>query len=455
MKNLLIGACIGTAINPCMSYAGNENSPLQTYRCEMMTPGGVLPFILSYEDTTEYWDSAPVFSFVISNGDERIVIPQSETVGRTEHFGGNEGVLEVRSRRSRMDLRLRFDVYDSELSWHRWYGFQPTDSGIHAEGVWKKFRNENYVELPVVFIELDGSMEENQSSRFVPIPEELIEVNNDSAVTFEGQWAVQFESSNDLAIGTFTVDDNQLATGTFLTTTGDYRYLAGRVDGNIMRLSTFDGAHAFLFHARMQEDGTIEGDFWSGNWWHETWTAKRDDNAMLPDAFEQTIVTDESKLNELVFKDLDGNPTRVLDLFTETNAKARVIEIFGSWCPNCGDAARELVSLKKMYGDKLAVVGLAFELTEDFERSVNQVERHHEHIGSDWPILIAGLNDKDKATKTLGFLDQVRSYPTLVFLNEHNEVMSVYSGFSGPATGDAYSEQRTRFENLIDKLIEE
>ena len=132
-----------------------------------------------------------------------------------------------------------------------------------------------------------------------------------------------------------------------------------------------------------------------------------------------------------------------------------MIEIFGTWCPNCGDASRELVSLKAKYGDELGVVGLAFEVTEDFERSATQVQRHHEHIGSDWEVLIAGLSDKDKATRTLGFLDKVRSYPTLVFLDANNEVQAVYSGFSGPATGDAYTTQRERFEQLIDQLIEE
>ncbi len=184
-------------------------------------------------------------------------------------------------------------------------------------------------------------------------------------------------------------------------------------------------------------------------------TAVRDDNATLPDAFEQTTVTDEQALADAVFKDIDGNPTRVLDALVKTKAKARVLEIFGTWCPNCSDAGRELVSLKEKYGDDLGIVALAFEVTEDFERSSQQVQRHHAHIGSDWEILIAGLSDKAKATETLGFLDKVRSYPTLIFLNERNEVQAVYSGFSGPATGDAYTTQRERFEALIERMINE
>lgn len=310
------------------------------------------------------------------------------------------------------------------------------------DGTWSKKRGSETVSLslaakPVTFL----------NDRFDPI------ADAGEPADFSGRWSVDFESSDELAIGTFTVHADQIASGTFLTTTGDYRYLAGRVDGNLMRLSTFDGAHAFLFHARMQDDGTIKGDFWSGNWHHETWTAVRDDDAQLPDAFEQTSITDEEALEELVFKDTDGNPTRVLDALDATGAPARVLEIFGTWCPNCADAGRELVSLKDKYGDKLGIVGLAFEVTEDFERSATQVKRHHAHIGSDWPVLIAGLSDKTKATATLGFLDRVRSYPTLVFLNSDNEVRAIYSGFSGPATGEAYEAQRARFEAVIEGLI--
>lgn len=387
---------------------------------ELETPGGPLPFKLSYHQShtqTNGW-----VGFIWDIWDEQFDV---DVVSPTNNPD---------------DIIVRFPHYDSELV------LQKNDDG-RMVGEWTKQRGGG---TPAVVKAQSGN--KLGDTKF-----QGIEHHGESA-NFDGRWAVRFESSDDLAIGDFyliPMDDQILATGTFLTTTGDYRYLSGRVDGNLMRLSTFDGAHAFLFHARMQDDGTIEGDFWSGNWHHETWTAVRDDNAALPDAFEQTSVTDETKLDKLVFKDLDGKPTRVLDLFDDSKSKARVIEIFGSWCPNCSDASRELVLLKAKYGDDLAVVGLAFELTEDFDRSVTQVQRHHEYLGTDWPILIAGLNDKEQATKTLGFLDQVRSYPTLVFLNEHNEVVGVYSGFSGPATGDAYTNQLGRLESLIERMIEE
>ncbi|MCR9076600.1 MAG: hypothetical protein NXI07_11225, partial [bacterium] len=280
------------------------------------------------------------------------------------------------------------------LQWSHWYGRDLQGEPIQRyEGAWKKQRGDKVYELPVIVTQVGRDGDKYTAARFEPMPSGY-GLGVDFQVDFSGRWRVEFETSDEPAIGVFEVDENQIATGTFLTTTGDYRFLEGRVDGPYLRLSAFDGAHAFLFHARMQEDGSIKGDFWSGNWHHETWTAFRDDEATLPDAFEQTTITDERALADAVFKDIDGNPTRVLDALDETNAKARVLEIFGTWCPNCSDAGRELVSLKEKYGDDLGIVGLAFEVTEDFERSSQQVQRHHEHIGSDWEVLIAGLSDK-------------------------------------------------------------
>mgnify|MGYP003630091324 CR=1 FL=1 len=440
-----------TALSTWASVAHATDFKGYMYRVEIMTPGGSLPFIVMSDERSSPNTLLGVQVVpIILNGDERLDCDVSKS--RSMSFDAEPGYLSRFMRRTVSTTALSFPQFDSVIEWDRWYGY-----GIENQpswtGRWIKRRGQEYVELPVVVTPIKWTVPRTDDQRFIAFPDS-VQPNWKGKGNFDGIWSVKFESSDDHAIGKFEVDENQIASGTFMTTTGDYRFLAGRVDGNLMRLSTFDGAHAFLFHARMQDDGTIEGDFWSGNWWHETWTAVRDDDAALPDAFEQTVIADEDALDDMVFKNLQGEPTRVLDVLDESNAPARIIEIFGTWCPNCSDAGRELVSLREQYGDNLAVVGLAFEVTEDFERSVQQVKHHHEHIGTDWPILIAGLSDKDKASQALPVLDKVRSYPTLIFLDRHNEVQGVYSGFSGPATGDAYIKQRERFEQLIESMID-
>jgi thiol-disulfide isomerase/thioredoxin len=423
-------------------------------RVELTTPGGPLPFLIDMglpADLEAFYDSQMTHDGQvgwtdaekrkyrgtrITNGDEHIFFDSFDINYHKDQY----------NRLKSAHVTMSLDHYDSSFVGQEILMTHVLPNGFvdwMPRGRWLKKRGDSYATVEFTMqnaISIDD--------RFDPV--------NDvgQPALFSGRWSVNFGSSEDLAVGEFEVDENQIASGTFMTTTGDYRYLSGRVDGNLMRLSTFDGAHAFLFHARMQDDGTIEGDFWSGNWWHETWTAVRDDDAALPDAFEQTVVADEDALDDMVFKNLQGEPTRVLDVLDQSNAPARIIEIFGTWCPNCSDAGRELVSLREQYGDDLAVVGLAFEIVEDFDRSVQQVKHHHEHIGTDWPILIAGLSDKDKASQALPVLDKVRSYPTLIFLDRKNEVQGVYSGFSGPATGDAYTKQRERFEALIESMID-
>lgn len=418
---LILVAVALIALIKLYNFEGRSH-PSHSWIVNLETDGGPLPFQLRYWD---YQTDPGVWA---------------GTVG-----GVYSNHLDYESQKIDNDpqrIRIEFPHYDSVLELN-------PDGENRLSGQWIKQRGDSEPAIVPAFAVKTNS----------PISSFESVENIDNPADFGGRWRVQFSSSEDEAVGSFIqlpdIDGVTVISGTILTTTGDYGYLEGRVDGDLMRLSTFDGAHAFLFHAEMQDDDTIAGDFWAGNWHHETWTAVRDDDATLPDAFEQTTVTDEQALADAVFKDTNGNPTRVLDALDATNAKARVLEIFGTWCPNCSDAGRELVSLKEKYGNDLGVVGLAFEVTEDFERSSQQVQHHHAHIGSDWEVLIAGLSDKAKATETLGFLDRVRSYPTLVFMDANNEVRAVYSGFSGPATGEAYEQQRLRFEALIEELIGE
>lgn len=333
--------------------------------------------------------------------------------------------------RGRGILTISFPVYDSVLQ-------LKGDVSGEMIGEWTKFRGD------------DGAVSLAATATFMLNYETVI--GTEEPASFDGRWSIDFASTDSPSIGLFEVNAFQGVRGAILTTTGDYRYLAGRVDGDLMRLSTFDGAHAFLFHARMQDDGTIAGDFWSGNWHHETWTAVRDDGAVLPDAFGQTVPTGVG-IEDLAFRDLGGTPTQVADLLDAGGAPARVLYLFGSWCPNCADAGAEMKRLKGKYGDRITVVGLAFELTEDFERSARQVGLYLERHGADWPVLIGGLSDKAKASAEFPVLDRVRAYPTTIFLDNQNRIVAVHTGFSGPATGAEHEKQKKAFEGVVEGLM--
>jgi thiol-disulfide isomerase/thioredoxin len=422
-------------------------------RLDLETPGGPLPVFVRWRIFPVEKNSVGMISYPHMREErEKFDFIATFTVEYPQMLDPGLSVVAFARADLRLDevgpemirLTLNMDPYDSALV----SKFDETEitklSTMIPSGHWVVRRGDAIVYVPFRAVPADHR---------TPLFDAL---NRDvPAAKFGGRWRVRFSGSDQAAVGVFEVGAyTGNAAGTFLTPTGDYRHLAGRVDGDLMRLSTFDGAHAYLFHARMQPDGTISGDFWSGNWHHETWTAVRDDDARLPDPFAQTAPT-AALVDDLVFRALDGTPTRVADLLDAGGGKARIIEVFGSWCPNCADAGAEMRRLKDKYGDRLTIVGLAFERSAEHAEAAERVRAYADRFGADWPLLIGGLADKSKASAELPILDQVRAFPTTIFLNERNEVVRVHSGFVGPAGRGDHLEQQRAFETIIDELLAE
>lgn len=386
---------------------------LGSWHAWLDTPGGPLEFGL------ELAHGEHGYSAWLVNRDERI------PVARVAFAEG--------------ELALTFDPYDSELR------ARPSDDGTRLEGEWKKRSGpERWTRLAFHA----GQPE----PRLGPAP-----AAPGTRELAPSRWALDFESSEDPAVLVVTSTEAGLR-ATILTTTGDYRYLAARDDvasdaHGPVALACFDGAHAFLLRAAWSEDGSLAGDFWSGDRWHETWTARLDPKAALPDPFGLTRASSAAKLAELCFPDTRGERT-CLD-GPGLAGKARLIVLLGSWCPNCNDEARLLAELDRRYRERgLAIVGLAFELTGDPERDARQVERFAERHALTFPLLVAGTSDKADASRALPLVDRVRAFPTTLFVRKDGSVRAVHQGYCGPATGAEHDKLREDFERLIAELLE-
>jgi thiol-disulfide isomerase/thioredoxin len=329
---------------------------------------------------------------------------------------------------------IDFTHYGSRLEFENAGAMLPGDQA--ANGLWKKRRG------PAEIAEV----------RFHGVRAE--EPEWEDPLPWCGRWAVKFDGEDDLAVGVFQkAESSQRINGTFLTTTGDYRYLSGGVLQGRLQLSCFDGAHAFLFQAELQEDGTISGTFHSGNWYRTRWKAARNDEVQLPDAFQQTVATDRVALGDLRFPDVDGKVLALDD--PRLQGRCRIIEIFGTWCPNCQDAGEYLRELHERYSARgLSITGLAFEMSGDQAEDAEQVRRFVARNKTPYPILIAGTSDKSGASQSLPIIDRVRSYPTMLFLDSGGKIVAIYTGFSGPATGEANTKLRRQFEAIIEGCLD-
>jgi thiol-disulfide isomerase/thioredoxin len=246
-------------------------------------------------------------------------------------------------------------------------------------------------------------------------------------------------------------------TGTFLTPTGDYRFLEGVVGGDSLMMTTFDGSHAFFFSAHIVDNKTLDrGVFASGPTYMESWTAIRDANMKLDEteaAFQ--LKGTENKLN-FRFLDLDGNLVGIND--SRFNKKVVIVQIMGSWCPNCMDETSYLSQYyKKNQQRGVEIIGLAYEYSTDFNRAKNSLTRFKDKFNVDYPMLITGITSSDtlRTEKTLPQMTPVIAFPSMIFIGKDGTVRKTHAGYSGPATGIHYEEFKKEFDDYINALLNE
>lgn len=276
------------------------------------------------------------------------------------------------------------------------------------------------------------------------------------AANISGRWAVGFGEGEekDFAVGEFKQTDAKL-TGTFLTTTGDYRFLEGVVNGDSLYLSCFDGGHAYLFNAKIKGDSLTAGKFYAGHTGTDVWAAVKDANAKLPDAYSLTALKPGFKKISFTFKDLNGKNVSLTD--ERFKNKVVIVQIMGSWCPNCMDESAYLVNYYKKYQPKgVEIVGLAYERTTDFARSQKALQQLKDRFNIPYPILITGYTPaRGEAAKSLPMIEKVLGFPTTIIIDKKGDVRKIHTGFSGPGTGSYYLEFISEFEQLTDNLLAE
>jgi thiol-disulfide isomerase/thioredoxin len=269
-----------------------------------------------------------------------------------------------------------------------------------------------------------------------------------------GVWETHFAYDTDRAypaLGIFEQDALGRVTGTFMTETGDYRYLEGSITGDTLRMSSFDGAFAFLFSAALT-NGVLEGRFWSGNHWQCGWRAKRNPDFKLTDPDSLTKLREGYHMADFSFPDLQGRPISPKD--DRFQGKVLVIQIMGSWCPNCVDETRLLNELYAAHHEEgLEVLSVAFEKHADTVRAIHGLQRFRDVLGVEYPILYAGMAGKGMAAEKLPFLEHVMSFPTCIIVDHAGTVRRIRTGIYGPSTGEHYKHYKRSLESFVAKLL--
>jgi len=364
-----------------------------------------------------YEDESNIYIELI-NGEERIRVDDI-TYGR-DHGTAKDTVT------------IKFPVFDTYLK------------GIFVENVFEGFWHVNYRDnYKIPFVAYHG-----QDYRF----------SNDGTkadIDIDGNWKAIFSEDTEdeyPAIGEFVQNGNQLL-GTFMTETGDYRFLEGEVKKNKFYMSCFDGSHAFLFEGKQMEDQSLLGTFYSGKHHKELWVAEKDSSFHLGNAYELTKSKIGNKALSFSFPNVKNEMISIND--EAYNGKVKLIKIMGTWCPNCKDETFFLLDyLKNNPDENLEVIAISFERYKEKEKALASIKRFQNKFNIPYEVLYGGYYDKAEAVKQMPQIDKILSYPTLLYVDKNNKIRKIYTGFSGPATS-AFSAFEKDFAKTVDELLSE
>jgi len=359
------------------------------------------------------------FNFYYSKSEQKITIfNASEKIDLTDiTIKGNQ-------------INIKFPIFNSEL-------IGTITSKKVIVGYWHNYAKGKDYKIPFKSVY-------NENLRFKDLQNKAEQV--------EGKWEVTFDysDSKEKSIGLFNIVNNKIH-ATFLTETGDYRFLEGVFHDNQLNLSCFDGSHAFLFNATLKND-TLWGEFLSGTHYKTNWFAVKNKNFELRDPEKLTYLIN----NDPITFNLQGlNGSNYTYPNNTTKNKVVLIQILGTWCPNCMDETNYLTDLYAKYSNDIEIIGVGFETGETQADKLNTLLKYKTHMAVNYNLVVGGSACKPCAVELFPMLNDVMSFPTLIIIDKKGEIRKIHTGFSGPSTGQYYTEFVKHTTQFIETLIKE
>ncbi|MEK6649527.1 MAG: TlpA disulfide reductase family protein, partial [Bacteroidota bacterium] len=135
------------------------------------------------------------------------------------------------------------------------------------------------------------------------------------------------------------------------------------------------------------------------------------------------------------------------EILTESSprfkGKALIVDIMGTWCHNCLDAAPVLQRIAREFGSQgLEVVALSFELGDDTTAGRRNLALFRKRYGITYTLLFCGSTDARFTQPALhDQLNNFYAYPTTLFLDRRGRISAIHAGFRGPGSGQGHQNE--------------
>jgi thiol-disulfide isomerase/thioredoxin len=278
-----------------------------------------------------------------------------------------------------------------------------------------------------------------------------------SVPNIDGVWEIQVKSPKGESAWRFIVKQSGAEiSGAILRVDGDTGVLAGSYRDGKFAFSHFTGERPFYVEVTALEDNTLKLDILSSHD-NQTLVALRPEAARLKgltppdDPVQHTTLKNPNEPLRFSFPDLSGQS--VSDRDARFRGKVVLVNITGSWCPNCHDEAPFLEELyRKYHAQGLEIVALDFEPAEQLKDPA-RVRAFIQRYGIEYVYLIAGepaeLNEKIPQAVNLN------AWPTTFFVGRDGLVREIHTGFTSRASGEFDVDLKTEITNSVTRLLAE
>jgi thiol-disulfide isomerase/thioredoxin len=274
------------------------------------------------------------------------------------------------------------------------------------------------------------------------------------APEINGVWEIPTNSGKGEKSWRFIVQQSRgRVTAAILRVDGDTGAITGTYQNGKFVLSHFDGARAHLLEITPAQDGTLDI-LQDGKTKLIAYRPGLARERGLPPPTDPTLHTSVKDPNEpfrFSFPDLNGHTVANTD--PRFKGKVMLVEITGSWCPNCHDEAPFLAELYRKYkGQGLEIVALSFEEADQL-KDPTRLRAFVKKYGIGFPVLLGG--DPDEATEKLTQAVNWNSWPTTFFLDRKGLVRRVHAGFPSSASGELFKQAKQEFVVEVGRLLAE
>jgi thiol-disulfide isomerase/thioredoxin len=277
------------------------------------------------------------------------------------------------------------------------------------------------------------------------------------APDISGLWEIQVKSPKAESAWHFVVNQKGAKIdAAILRVEGDTGTLSGNFKDGKFFLSHFAGERPFYVEVTPQSDGSLQMQIAS---FHDTQNlvalrpaeARARNLAPPDDPTQHTKVKDPAQPLRFSFPDMNGRIVSSTD--EQFQGKVVLLNITGSWCPNCHDEAPFLEELYRKYrGQGLEIVALDFEPAEQL-KSLLRARAFIKRYGIEYTYLIAG--EPSQMNEKIPQAENLNAWPTTFFIGRNGLVRTIHTGFTSRASGELDSRLRDNVRNEIGQLLSE